>query len=58
MIPYEVDPSLHPAQPAPAQLDDGCSPPGGTGPALAPAAPAGHDPAHCSDPTLWAKSEF
>ena len=27
MIPYQVDPSLHPAEPAPAQLDDGCSPP-------------------------------
>ena len=28
MIPYEVDPSLHPVQPAPEQLDDGFSPPG------------------------------
>jgi len=27
MIPYEVDPSLHPARPAPEQLDDGFSPP-------------------------------
>ena len=27
MIPYQVDPSLHPAEPVPVQLDDGCSPP-------------------------------
>jgi len=27
MIPYEIDPSLHHAEPAPALLDDGFSPP-------------------------------
>lgn len=27
MIPYDIDPSLHPGQPEPAQLDDGFSPP-------------------------------
>lgn len=27
MIPYEIDPSLHGAQPAPPVLDDGFSPP-------------------------------
>jgi hypothetical protein len=27
MIPYEVDPSLHTAEPEPQQLDDGFSPP-------------------------------
>lgn len=27
MIPYQVDPSLHDAPPAPAQLDDGFAPP-------------------------------
>ena len=27
MIPYEIDPSLHGGEPAPAVLDDGFSPP-------------------------------
>jgi len=27
MIPYDIDPSLHPGQPEPPQLDDGFSPP-------------------------------
>lgn len=27
VIPYQVDPSLHAAPPAPAQLDDGFAPP-------------------------------
>ncbi|HSW16516.1 MAG TPA: hypothetical protein VLJ86_04765 [Ramlibacter sp.] len=27
MIPYEVDPTLHTAPPAPPQLDDGFAPP-------------------------------
>jgi hypothetical protein len=27
MIPYDVDPSLHTAEPEPPQLDDGFSPP-------------------------------
>jgi hypothetical protein len=26
MIPYDIDPSLHTAEPEPAQLDDGFSP--------------------------------
>jgi hypothetical protein len=53
MIPYEDDPSLHAAQPAPPQLDDGFSPPadqaGRT--AVTPVPDA-------VDPALWAKSEF
>lgn len=55
MIPYEVDPSLHPAQPAPPQLDDGFSPPADAQdkPATAPAGAA--EPV---DPALWAKSDF
>jgi hypothetical protein len=54
MIPYEVDPSLHPAQPAPPQLDDGFSPP-------APEAedkPAAAGTAAPVDPSLWSKSDF
>lgn len=31
MIPYDIDPSLHDHEPAPAQLDDGFSPPPPTG---------------------------
>lgn len=27
MIPYDIDPSLHAAEPEPPQLDDGFSPP-------------------------------
>jgi len=27
MIPYDIDPSLHTAEPEPQQLDDGFSPP-------------------------------
>lgn len=56
MIPYEIDPSLHPAQPAPPQLDDGFSPP----PAdleLKPPVP-GSTPPEPVDPSLWAKSDF
>lgn len=55
MIPYEVDPSLHPAQPAPPQLDDGFSPPQAqTGD---PGAPPAAGP-EAVDPSLWAKSDF
>ncbi|WP_167772503.1 hypothetical protein [Ramlibacter henchirensis] len=56
MIPYEVDPSLHPAQPTPPQLDDGFSPP----PADAEAKPPvpGAPVAEPVDPALWAKSDF
>ena len=54
MIPYEVDPSLHPAEPAPPQLDDGFSPPAPE-PSNTTAPPAATPPV---DPNLWAKSEF
>lgn len=55
MIPYQLDPTLHPAQPTPPRLDDGCSPPAASKP---------HDEvgegarAVPVDPALWAKSEF
>jgi len=51
MIPYEVDPSLHPAAPAPERLDDGFSPPAEE---QAPAVP----PAEPRDAVLGPKSEF
>jgi hypothetical protein len=55
MIPYEIDPSLHPAGPTPQQLDDGFSPP----PQDRAAAPAdGSALAADVDPALWAKSDF
>jgi hypothetical protein len=57
MIPYEVDPSLHNADPEPEQLDDGFSPPH-----------LHHTPVHADgdadvaddppDPSLGAKSLF
>lgn len=53
MIPYDIDPSLHPAEPAPPQLDDGFSPP--------PADEedeAGASAGQVVDPSLWAKSAF
>lgn len=53
MIPYDADPSLHPSQPAPPQLDDGFSPPPGQDDK--PARPAAWDQ---EDPALWSKSEF
>lgn len=55
MIPYEIDPSLHPAGPTPPQLDDGFSPP-----AQDPASPSadGAAPPPDVDPALWAKSDF
>jgi hypothetical protein len=52
MIPYEVDPSLHPAEPVPPQLEDGFSPP----PTEQPRQPVAADAE--VDPALWAKSEF
>lgn len=55
MIPYQLDPTLHPAQPMPPQLDDGCSPPAGK--AASPTDPDAGDAAPV-DPSLWAKSEF
>lgn len=53
MIPYDADPSLHPAQPAPPQLGDGFSPPAGQDEEAARPAAREQD-----DPALWSKSEF
>jgi hypothetical protein len=57
MIPYDVDPSLHNADPEPEQLDDGFSPPQRP---HAPPQTEGH--AHAADepldPSLWTKSLF
>ena len=55
MIPYPVDPSLHPAEPAPPQLGDGFSPPQQQRQAQAEARAL---PAEPVDPALWAKSDF
>ena len=57
MIPYEVDPSLHPGQPAPPQLDDGFSPPAAE-PVQEGRPPAAAKPAEPVDPSLWTKSDF
>ncbi len=54
MIPYDIDPSLHPAEPAPPQLDDGFSPPPSDEEDDAPLAHA----QAVVDPSLWAKSAF
>lgn len=54
MIPYDIDPSLHPAEPAPPQLDDGFSPPPSDDEDDGAAASAGQAVA----PSLWAKSAF
>ena len=56
MIPYQVDPSLHPAEPAPPQLDDGFSPRHAAAGAEQPAV-AGQ-PSEPIDPALWVKSDF
>jgi hypothetical protein len=59
MIPYQVDPSLHPAEPAPPQLDDGFSPPTQQQAQAQPKAPArGASAVEPVDPALWAKSDF
>jgi hypothetical protein len=56
MIPYDVDPSLHNADPEPEQLDDGFSPPPRHhGPPQAEDHGVGSEPV---DPSLWAKSLF
>jgi hypothetical protein len=56
MIPYDLDPSLHSAEPASTTLDDGFSPPQ---PALAAQDEEPTDaPGACVDPSLWAKSPF
>jgi hypothetical protein len=54
MIPYQVDPSLHPVQPASPQLDDGCSPPAVAGTT----APAGDERDAPPPPVLPDKSDF
>ena len=56
MIPYQVDPSLHPAEPAPPQFDDGFSPPPQAHAQAQPAAPG--KPVEPIDPALWIKSDF
>lgn len=43
MIPYELDPSLHVAEPAPPLLGDGFSPPAAHGESEAPVLPSGED---------------
>ena len=57
MIPYQVDPSLHPAGPTPPQLDDGFSPPQRQAQAQA-KPPVPGMPIEPVDPALWAKSDF
>ncbi len=54
MIPYDVDPSMHPSQPQPSPLEDGFSAPRSNGDAR-----AGRDaPAPSLNDALAAKSEF
>jgi len=55
MIPYDIDPSLHTAEPEPAQLDDGFSPrhQGETGECV----PAPHAPVASAD-EIGEKSPF
>jgi hypothetical protein len=54
MIPYDLDPSLHTAEPEPQQLDDGFSPPHHEEPrATAPATPVSG-----ADALLGDKSPF
>ena len=57
MIPYEVDPSLHPAEPTPPRLDDGFSPPQVDAQGKPPQPPHA-SPQAPVDPALWAKSDF
>jgi len=58
MIPYDIDPSLHGAEPEPTSLDGGFSPPSHetheANPEVAPDA----SPAEPVDPALWKKSAF
>lgn len=56
MIPYDLDPSLHAAEPESAVLDDGFSPPQ---PVVAPEGEKEPQvPSAAVDPALWAKSQF
>ena len=56
MIPYDLDPSLHSAEPASTVLDDGFSPP------PQPVAAENENPtppqSASVDPALWVKSPF
>lgn len=57
MIPYDLDPSLHAAEPEPDMLDDGFSPPHHDEPEAA--APPGAVPAQTGpDAALSGKSPF
>lgn len=56
MIPYDLDPSLHTAQPDRATLDDGFSPP--SQPVAAGDEQRQEPQGVCVDPALWAKSLF
>jgi hypothetical protein len=59
MIPYQVDPSLHPDRPAPPQLDDGFSPPARRAGAPGPSHEQHADEdASAVEASLSAKSEF
>jgi hypothetical protein len=57
MIPYDLDPSLHTAEPESTSLDDGFSPP-----QQPPARDTTDQPSEARDvaidPALWAKSPF
>jgi hypothetical protein len=56
MIPYAIDPSLHPAEPEPPLLDDGFSAPRRQGEAALPNDP--HAPAASLEEALASKSDF
>ena len=56
MIPYDLDPSLHAAEPEAATLDDGFSPPQHAVAEQSDTAP--ESGTVLVDPALWAKSPF
>ena len=56
MIPYDLDPSLHTAEPEPTTLDDGFSPPQNVPAAENEKAREAQNAA--VDPALWSKSPF
>jgi hypothetical protein len=58
MIPYQVDPSLHPERRAPEQLDDGFSPPAGSTQTADPLQPHQEHPTAKAEPSWSAKSDF
>lgn len=55
MISHPFDPTPHPAQPLPPQLDDGFSPPAASSHAQDAADARAAQPV---DPALWDKSDF